>query len=82
MMWVVTFRSGKCLLRQRLREAGITQAQLSEKIKMPIAQVNDYYHHRKKPSLDTARNISHAIGCSIEDLFEWVEVSRRRGEQE
>jgi transcriptional regulator with XRE-family HTH domain len=64
-----------------LKEAGMTQMQLAEKIKMPIAQINDYYHHRKKPSLDTAKNISHAIGCSIEELFEWVEVRRRR-EQE
>jgi transcriptional regulator with XRE-family HTH domain len=68
------FRFGKCLLRQRLQEAGMTQQQLAEKLHMPRSQISDYVHGRKTMSLLTAKSISHAIGCSVDSLYEWIEI--------
>lgn len=83
-MRVAAFRSGKCLLRYRLIEAGMTQKNLSERLIMPIQQISDYANNRRMMTLDTARNIAYAVGCRIEELYEWEEVrpSQRKRRRE
>lgn len=68
----MTFEVGKCLLHKRLREARMTQQELADKIGMKRQQVSDYANNRKVMSAKTMKVISHAIGCSMEDLYEWI----------
>ncbi|HJV46602.1 MAG TPA: helix-turn-helix transcriptional regulator [Bacillota bacterium] len=68
-MWKV----GRCLLRERLREARMTQQELASRLNTTKQKVNDYAHGRRPISLELAYTISLTIGCSIESLFEWVQ---------
>lgn len=79
----MAFKVGRCLLQYRLAEAGMTQQELAEKINMKPQQISDYAANRYVMSLRNAKTISHAIGCHIDDLYEWVEIPptqrKRRG---
>lgn len=68
------YEVGRCLLRYRLKEARMSQQELSEKIKMSKTQISDYIHNRRKMSLSTAKTIAEAVGCTIDDLYEWKKV--------
>jgi transcriptional regulator with XRE-family HTH domain len=73
----LAYVSRRCLLRERLKKANMTQKQLSQKLGMPISQISDYANDRRTMTLNTAKTISSAIpGCSIEQLYEWEEVRR------
>jgi transcriptional regulator with XRE-family HTH domain len=69
----MAFKVGRCLLQKRLNQLGLTQQQLSDRINMPKQQVSDYATNRRRMSIETARTISSALKCKIEDLYEWVE---------
>jgi transcriptional regulator with XRE-family HTH domain len=81
----VPLRSGRCLLRFRLKEAGITQKSLADRLLMPISQVSDYVNNRRDMTLNTAANNAYVLNCAIEDLYEWEEIPpserKRRREQ-
>lgn len=65
---------GRCLLRQRLRDAGMNQTQLADKLKVSEQQINKYVNNRQGMSLKVAKNIAVILNCYIDDLYEWVEV--------
>jgi DNA-binding XRE family transcriptional regulator len=67
---------GKCLLLRRLKECEMSQIDLSEKIHMNPRQINAYIKNRKFMSLTTAKTIANAIGCTIDDLYEWEHIRR------
>lgn len=67
-------RIGRCLLRQRLMEARLRQIDLSIKIGLSPSYISDLVNNRSIMTLETARNISLVIGCSIEELYEWSEI--------
>jgi transcriptional regulator with XRE-family HTH domain len=83
---LAAYRPVKCLLRERLKEAGITQAELSKRLNMPRTQVSDWVNNRKTMSLETAKNISELLEISMDTLYEWEEVKtsdrKRRRERE
>lgn len=70
----MTYKVGRCLLRQRLREADMTQVELAEELNVTVQQINKYVLDKRKMSLQTAANVAFVLGCNIEDLYEWVEV--------
>lgn len=70
----VLYRVGKCLLRQRLKEADMTQTELAGHLGVTQQQISKYVNDKQKMSLQVAKNISHILNCKIEDLYEWVEV--------
>jgi DNA-binding XRE family transcriptional regulator len=83
----MAFKVGRCLLQQRLAEARMTQQELAEKIDMKPQQLSDYAANRYTMSLRNARTIAHALGCHIDDLYEWIEIppkqrKRRRRQKE
>lgn len=69
------YEVGKCLLQDRLKEARMSQQDLADKINMSKTQISDYIHNRRRMNLITAKNVSHAIGCAIDDLYEWIKVN-------
>ncbi|OKP81593.1 transcriptional regulator [Paenibacillus sp. P3E] len=68
------YKPGRCLLKQRLREIGKTQQWLSEVTGLSKAQISDYANNRKVMKLSTAKTIATAIGCNIDDLYEFIKV--------
>jgi len=83
----MSFKVGRCLLASRLKEAGMTQQDLCEKLNMSASQVSDWVNNVKKMSLGNAKTVANALGIVIDDLYEWIPVkpterkrSRRRKE--
>jgi transcriptional regulator with XRE-family HTH domain len=62
---------GRCLLQKRLKDAKMTQQQLAEKTGISKQKISDYANNRIIMSLPTAKNIADAIGCFIDELYEW-----------
>jgi transcriptional regulator with XRE-family HTH domain len=74
----MTLKVGRCLLVQRLRQAGMTQQELADKIGMNKRQVSRYATGDiKSMSLSTAVIIADAIGCNPRDLYEWIPAKRK-----
>ncbi|MEN2765727.1 helix-turn-helix transcriptional regulator [Ornithinibacillus xuwenensis] len=73
-MSFLAYKVGRCLLRYRLQQAGMSQQELSEKLGVTKQQINSYVLNKRMMSLRIAKNISSIINCNIEELYEWVEV--------
>lgn len=71
------FEVGKCQIPNLLNEIKQNQAWLSEKTGISNNQISDYANNRYVMSMKTAKIISHVIGCSINDLYEWVPEKNR-----
>lgn len=71
---IMGYQPGRCLLKRRLQEIGKSQQWLSEVTGLTKAQISDYANNRKVMKLPTAKTISAAIGCYIDDLYEFVKV--------
>jgi plasmid maintenance system antidote protein VapI len=67
-------RAGKCLLRKALRRYGMRQQDLAERLNMSAAQISRYSNGKQGMTLDTAVSIARAIGCHVEDLYEWIPI--------
>ncbi|MCP1354610.1 MULTISPECIES: helix-turn-helix domain-containing protein [Aneurinibacillus] len=64
----------RCLLRNRLREYGLRQQDLADRLGMPRSQVSDYATGRRMMTIETAASIANAIGCTIDDLYEFKPI--------
>lgn len=73
----MTFEVGKCLLRERLKLAEMTQQDLADRTGITRQQMSDYSTNRRVMSLRTAYLISRALSSvvptKIEDLYDWIE---------
>lgn len=49
----------------------MTQADLVEKTGIAKSQISEYISNKSVMSLNTAKVISLALNCSIDDLYEW-----------
>lgn len=76
----MAYKPGRCLLHLRLKQAGMTPQSLADKLGMDRQQVSNYANKVKVMSLSTAKTIATAIGCSIEDLYEWEYTPKRKKE--
>lgn len=68
--------AGECLLLKLLKERGMSQKDLADKIHMNPRQINAYINNRRIMTLNAAITIAKAIDCTIEDLYEWVHTRR------
>lgn len=68
----MTLQVGKCLLSEVLKEKNMTPQELAYKLDMPKQQISAYIHNKKVMTLRTAMTIALALGCNIEDLYEWI----------
>ena len=64
--------TGRCLLGDYLESKGWSQRYLSRITDVPKSNISDYSRNRYVMSLAHGKNIADALGCSIEDLYEWV----------
>lgn len=65
------YKPGRCLLSQRLKEINKNQQWLSERTGINKTQISDYANNRKVMMIWTAKTIASAIGCHIDDLYEF-----------
>lgn len=70
----MAYKVGRCLLRERLRNADMTQWELAERLNVREQQINKYVNDRQGMSLQVAKNIASVLDCQMEDLYEWIEV--------
>ncbi|ASB66868.1 MULTISPECIES: helix-turn-helix domain-containing protein [Bacillati] len=66
------YKPGRCLLRDRLHERGLTQTQLADRSGYDKSHVSKYALGKQEMTLSTAKTFAAIIGCSIDDLYEWV----------
>jgi putative transcriptional regulator len=62
-------------LRQLRRQREMTQAQLAKRVGMPRTSICLIEKGQRQPSLDNARAIAAVFGESVEQVFDYVEVS-------
>lgn len=67
----MTYKVKRCLLRDLLRQSDITQQELADLLNVKIQQINKYVLNKQNMSIVVAKNISHILNCSIDDLYEW-----------
>jgi DNA-binding XRE family transcriptional regulator len=71
----MVYQIGRCLLSERLRQVGMTQSQLAERLKVTRQQVNKWSTDRQGMTLETAKNICIILELDrIDDLFEWIPI--------
>jgi putative transcriptional regulator len=61
-------------LRQLRREREMTQAQLAERIGVGTSFISEIESGEVKPSLDNALALAKVFNCTVDELFEYVEV--------
>jgi len=64
----------RCLLRELLLRADMTQVELAEHLAITPQQIHHYVKGNRVMSLQVAKNISAILGCAIDDLYEWSEL--------
>lgn len=69
----MTFKPGRCRLRQLLKEKKKTQQWLSERTKIDKYRISYYANNRGYMNLSTAKTIAVALNCHIDDLYNWIE---------
>jgi transcriptional regulator with XRE-family HTH domain len=69
----MAYRIGKCLLSERLRQVGMLQTELAERLGVSKQQVNKWATNRQGMSMETAKRIATLLHleCS-DDLYEWI----------
>ncbi|TYA10951.1 helix-turn-helix transcriptional regulator [Paenibacillus faecis] len=69
----MAFLLGECLLLDRLKEKGVTQAEFSRRMKCSRAYVTQLIYGDSKMSLEFAINAAHFLECRVTDLYvlEW-----------
>ncbi|WP_339179302.1 helix-turn-helix transcriptional regulator [Oceanobacillus sp. FSL W7-1293] len=73
-MSVLAYVVGRCLLREKLLSADITQQQLADVLGVKVQQINKYVLNKQKMSIEVAYNIASILNCRMEDLYVWDEV--------
>lgn len=73
----MAYKVGRCLLREILINAGMTQQDLADKLGVTKQQINKYVNEPYTVmTLQVAKNIAAILNCHIEDIYEWVEVGK------
>lgn len=62
---------GRCLLREKLRNAHMIQRELAARTSKSETQISDYISGTKGMSYKTAVEFSQILGCHAEELYEW-----------
>lgn len=57
------------LIRKARKKAGLTQAQLAEKLNIPYQSISQWERGLRRPKLDTLYKISAALGTNVESLY-------------
>ena len=67
----MNIKLGRCRLTILLKERKRTARWLAERTGMSEQRISDYSNNRKSMSLVTAKCVSLALDCQIDDLYTW-----------
>lgn len=68
----MAYSRGRCLLKQRLAERGIKQADLARRTNIHPRLISHYVNDTKPMPPNHMYTIAKSIGVNMEDLYEWV----------
>ena len=68
----MTIELGRCLLNERLIDAGMTLAELSAALRTKPERLVDYMDDKRIMPLKAAISIAGALGCDIKSLYEII----------
>jgi transcriptional regulator with XRE-family HTH domain len=59
----------------------MSQQELADKVGMSKGYINDKIRNRGKHGMyiDSAKKIATVLGCSIDDLYEWIPEGKHKG---
>lgn len=67
----MAFSQGRCLLKLRLKEKGITQSELARRSKISRQMISQYANNKSKMSPAVMYTVAYVLECTMEDLYEW-----------
>ncbi|MGG6312731.1 helix-turn-helix domain-containing protein [Paenibacillus macerans] len=62
---------GRCLLRERLNDAGYTCDDLARLLQYKPERLLDYMENKRIMPLKVAVSIAYQLDCSVNALYEW-----------
>lgn len=65
------FSRGRSLLKVRLKERGIKQAELARRTGISRQMISQYANNKSSMSVEVMKTISYVLGCHMEELYEW-----------
>lgn len=60
-------------MQSLLDQTGMSQSELARRTGISQRMISYYASNKKRMSVDALRAISVALGCRMEDLYEWTE---------
>lgn len=63
---------GRCLLQERLGEAGMTGVELARLLQYKPERINDYIDNKRVMPLQVAISIADTVGCDVKELYELI----------
>lgn len=67
------YELGRCLLDERLLEAGISKDELSRILRYKPERLSDFVENKRVMPLKTAISIADTIGCEARSLYELIQ---------
>lgn len=64
------FELGRCLLRERLQQAGISVEELARALRYKPERLSDFIENKRVMPLKTALSIADTLSCEAKDLYE------------
>lgn len=67
-------RIGRCRIQELLNAKGMTQQELAARTGMSKSFISDKVHNRGSHGMwvDSAKKIATVLGCTIDELYEWI----------
>ncbi|NOU99314.1 helix-turn-helix domain-containing protein [Paenibacillus planticolens] len=66
------YELGRCLLRERLQNSGMTLDELAQALRYKPERLNDFMENKRIMPLKTAICIADSLGCEVKDLYELI----------
>ena len=57
------------MLKQKRKEAGLTQRQLAEKSGVPLRTIQNWEDHVTEPTARPLKRVADVLGCKVDDLI-------------
>lgn len=73
------YKVGKCRIQDLLDARGMTQQELAHKTGMSKSFISDKVNNRGSHGMwiDSAKKIATVLGCTIDELYDWIPESKR-----
>jgi plasmid maintenance system antidote protein VapI len=68
------FVLGRCLLDERLVDAGISKEELAQALLYKPERISDFMEDKRVMPLQAAISIADTIGCPVTELYELIPV--------